>query len=99
MAAIDKFKYGSRKMVRWFGGAFLTIGALSGAASLVLISPLLFAAALLVASVLLWLGLRAERGPLASVMEIIIALYATLIGVVRAARGQTFTVWSPAKSR
>jgi hypothetical protein len=32
-------------------------------------------------------------------VEIGIALFATLLGVLKAMRGQTFVVWNPAKSR
>ncbi|WP_198647152.1 glycosyltransferase [Pannonibacter carbonis] len=99
MTLLDKFKYGSRKMVRWFGAVFLTIGALSAAMAAALISPILLALGLGTAFALILLGLRAEKGPLASIMEIVIALYATLLGVFRALRGQTFAVWNPAKSR
>lgn len=99
MAFTDKFKYGSRKKVRWFGGAFLIAGGLAAAVAAALISPILLAVCMLFAGAFIWLGLRAEKGALASIMEIIIALIATLLGVFRAMRGQTFAVWSPAKSR
>ena len=99
MAGADKFKYGSRKMVRWFGGAFLIIGCVAAAVAAVLISPLLLITFAALATAFIWLGVRAQRGPLASIMEIIIALMATLLGVFRAMRGKTFAVWNPAKSR
>lgn len=99
MAVIDKFKYGSRKMIRWFGGFFLIVGCIAAGVAALLISPLVLAISVLLVGLFLWLGMRAEKGALASIMEIIIALMATLLGVIRAIRGQTFAVWNPAKSR
>lgn len=99
MGGLDKFKYASRKILRWFGGGFLVIGALSFVLAMLAISwPLGLAAAAAIAAAVL-AGLRMSKGPLASIMEIVIALIATQIGVFRAMRGQTFAVWNPAKSR
>ncbi|CAD7026856.1 hypothetical protein RHAB21_01306 [Pseudorhizobium halotolerans] len=99
MTGLDKFKYRSRKMVRWLGGIFLTVGAIAAAIAAALISPLLLMIGLVATLALVFIGLRAQKGPLASVMEIVIALYATVLGVFRALQGQTFAVWNPAKSR
>ncbi|WP_075217671.1 glycosyltransferase [Mongoliimonas terrestris] len=99
MTSFDRFKYGSRKMVRWFGGAFLTLGMIAAVVPALILSPSLLVAGAIVGSGLILLGARAQSGPLALVTEIVIALYATLLGVLRALRGQTFTVWVPAKSR
>lgn len=99
MDAIDKFKYASRKLVRWFGGLFLLIGIflvvilaafLSGWAALAT-SCLIVAAA--------FIGPKIQSGPLGALADIILALMATLIGVTRALRGRTYATWSPAKSR
>lgn len=99
MGRVDKFKYGSRKLVRWFGGSFLVVGALAFLAALAILSPLLaLCAALLIASLSI-LATRITSGPVAIVMEIVIALIATQIGVFRAMSGQVQTTWNPAKSR
>ncbi len=99
MGTLDKFKYGSRKMLRWFGGGFLVVGALTGLAAAVLISPVLaLVGAVFVAGIGL-VGMRHKTGPAASVVEIVIALIATQIGIFNAMRGQVQTVWNPAKSR
>jgi cellulose synthase/poly-beta-1,6-N-acetylglucosamine synthase-like glycosyltransferase len=99
MSGVDRFKYASRKIVRWFGAAWMGLGLV---ATLVLAwqtAP--FAAIALGAAViiLLMLGLMARRGPLASLMDMLLAYVATLKGVLLAMRGQTFTTWAPAKSR
>jgi hypothetical protein len=99
MATLDRFKYASRKIVRWFGAVWMAIAA---AAALVLawrFSPfaamMLFAAGLMLAMA----GLMARKGPLAALLDLILAYVATLRGVTLAMRGRTFTTWSPAQSR
>lgn len=99
MRAMDRFKYGSRKIVRWFGGIFLLTGALSAAALAWRVSPWLLLALASVALLLLLIGARMRRGPLAALVDILIAYAATLQGVARAMRGKTVAVWNPAKSR
>ncbi len=99
MSGLDRFKYASRKIVRWFGALWMAIG---GAAALALAwrcTPVaamgLFAGGL----ILLLLGLQMRRGPLAALVDLLLAYVATLRGVLLAMRGRTFTTWAPAKSR
>lgn len=99
MSRLDRFKYGSRKIVRWFGGLFIVAGAPAALALAFSLSPLVALVGVMVVLVLLVLGLRAKGGPLAAVVDILIAYAATLQGVFRAMRGRTVTVWNPAKSR
>ncbi|AMK17681.1 MULTISPECIES: glycosyltransferase [Sphingobium] len=99
MSRLDRFKYGSRKIVRWFGGLFIVAGALAALALAFSLSPLVALAGVMIVLVLLVLGLRAKGGPLAAVVDILIAYAATLQGVLKAMRGRTVTVWNPAKSR
>ena len=99
MAGIDRFKYASRKIVRWFGGAFILLGALAAAILAWRVSPLLFGAGLALVAFAVLMGLRARRGPLAALVDMLIAYAATLQGVAKAMRGNTVTIWNPAKSR
>lgn len=99
MGAVDKFKYISRKIVRWFGGLFLVVGAVLAGIAAALLSPSLLVAGAFVLASLVWIGMKTRSGPIASIVEIVIALLATLLGVYKAIRGYTFTVWNPAKSR
>lgn len=99
MSSVDRFKYGSRKVVRWFGGLFLIIGATLALISALMISQMLFVLLAAAMAVFVGLGLKATTGPVSAITEIVIALLATLLGVFRAMRGQTFAVWNPAKSR
>jgi cellulose synthase/poly-beta-1,6-N-acetylglucosamine synthase-like glycosyltransferase len=99
MAAIDRFKYASRKIIRWFGGVFLIVGALAAMGLAWRISPWLCLALFLCGGGLLWAGARARRGPLAALVDVLIAYAATLQGVAQGMSGRTFAVWQPAKSR
>lgn len=99
MGALDRFKYASRKIVRWFGGVFILIGAAAAAALAWRVSPML-ALGLIAAMALFGLvAARVRRGPVAAVADILIAYAATLQGIGRAMRGRTMAVWKPAKSR
>jgi len=99
MDRLDRFKYASRKLVRWFGGAWIGIGAVAGAALAWRIAP--FAAIALAAGALflLMIGLRMRRGPLAAIVDLLLAYLATFKGILLAMRGQTVTTWNPAQSR
>lgn len=99
MRALDRFKYASRKIVRWFGGLFILTGAVAAATLAFRLSPLLALAGTALALLLLGLGWRAKGGPLAAIVDILIAYAATLQGIARAMSGRTVTVWNPAKSR
>jgi cellulose synthase/poly-beta-1,6-N-acetylglucosamine synthase-like glycosyltransferase len=99
MRGLDRFKYGSRKIVRWFGALWMMIG---GGAALALAwrcSPVAAMGLFLLALLLLLAGLQMRRGPLAALVDMLLAYVATLRGVVMAMRGRTFTTWAPAKSR
>ena len=99
MAFIDRFKYFSRKLLRWFGGLFLVAGCLSAALTVALVSVPLLVALLACTALLVWRGLASQRGRIASIFEIILALTATQIGVFQAMFGRTFSVWEPAARR
>lgn len=99
MSARDRFKYVSRKMLRWFGGIFLGLGALFGLAAVASVSRTAAAILLLAALVALAVSLRSSAGYLAKIGDIILATFATLVGVLQGMRGRTVATWTPAKSR
>ncbi len=99
MAAIDRFKYASRKIVRWFGGAFILTGAIAAGALALRLSPMLYMLGAIGLALLAWIGLRSRGGPLAALVDIMIAYAATLQGVLKAMSGRTVTIWNPAQSR
>lgn len=99
MGRLDRFKYASRKIVRWFGGLFILTGAVAAGALAMRISPMLYMGGGLAVVLATWLGLRRRAGPFAALVDIVIAYAATLQGVAQAMAGRTFTVWNPAASR
>jgi cellulose synthase/poly-beta-1,6-N-acetylglucosamine synthase-like glycosyltransferase len=99
MRPIDRFKYMSRKQLRWFGGAFLLFGAGSALAGLSLVAPASALAAAALGALIVPVALSQERGPLAKGGDVLRALTGTTIGVSRGMRGQTVQTWAPAKSR
>lgn len=99
MAPVDRFKYASRKVVRWFGGLFLIAGATLSIVFAALISTLLGIAAVVLLLAAAFVGNKVNSGPVGAVAEIVLALVATLIGVFRAMRGTVVVTWSPAKTR
>jgi len=99
MAALDRFKYASRKILRWFGGLFILIGAIAAAALAWRLSPILFATGVTAVAFVVVIGARSRSGPFAALVDMLIAYAATLQGVLKAMRGRTVTTWNPAKSR
>lgn len=99
MSAIDRFKYASRKIVRWFGGLFILIGAVAAGTLAMRISPALYLAGALGVALVIWIGMRAKSGLFAALVDVLIAYAATLQGVAKAMTGRTVTVWNPAQSR
>ena len=99
MDAIDRFKYASRKIIRWFGGLFILTGAVAAGALALRISPMLYLIGALVVALVIWRGIRARSGPFAALVDVLIAYAATLQGVAKAMTGRTVTIWNPAKSR
>jgi cellulose synthase/poly-beta-1,6-N-acetylglucosamine synthase-like glycosyltransferase len=99
MGKLDRFKYASRKIVRWFGGIFILTGIVAAGTLAMRISPALYMAGGLAGVFILWRGLRSKGGPFAALVDILIAYIATLQGVFKAMTGRTVTIWNPAKSR
>ena len=92
-------KYASRKIVRWFGGLFILIGAVAAGTLAMRISPALYLAGALGVALVIWIGMRAKSGLFAALVDVLIAYAATLQGVAKAMTGRTVTVWNPAQSR
>jgi cellulose synthase/poly-beta-1,6-N-acetylglucosamine synthase-like glycosyltransferase len=99
MGGLDRFKYTSRKIIRWFGALWMALGVLAALMLAWRIAPavaiMLFFAGLL----LLVIGMRMRRGPIAALTDLVLAYIATLRGILLSMRGKTFATWAPAKSR
>jgi hypothetical protein len=99
LPARDKFKYTSRKHIRWFGGLFMLVGGLSVLAAAAALSWQLAAGLLVVAALLALLFARARAGWRAGIWEVVLATVSTFVGVAKGLSGQTVATWTPAKSR
>ncbi|HET7576323.1 MAG TPA: glycosyltransferase [Sphingomicrobium sp.] len=99
MAARDRWKYSSRKMLRWFGGVFLMLGGLFALAAVATLSLIAAVVLVVAAFVAFAIGIRVNAGGLAKLAEAVLATFATLVGILKGMRGETMAVWTPAKSR
>lgn len=99
MSYTDKFKYFSRKLIRWFGGGFLVLGAVLAVALGAMVHPIFGAALSVSIAAAILIATKIEGGVIGAAAEVVLALVATLRGVFRAMRGRTVVTWSPAKSR
>lgn len=99
MSRLDRFKYVSHKLLRWFGGLFLILGVLCFLALGFVLAT--YVGVLAVIGLFLAVTLASKIGfkPLDSAFEIALSMIATLWGVIKAIRGQTFQTWVPAASR
>lgn len=99
MAAVDRFKYVSRKMLRWFGLVWIVTGVAASIWLAFRMMPSVAIALLIALALFVLLGATMKRGPVAALFDIIIAYIATARGISRAMRGATMATWAPAKSR
>ena len=99
MSARDRFKYVSRKMLRWFGGVFVAMGTIFALAAIATVSPLLAMGATGAALVAMFVSIRSRDGYPAKIAEAGLAIFGTLLGVLKAMSGRTVATWAPAKSR
>ena len=99
MSARDRFKYVSRKMLRWFGGLFLALGALFALVGVALLSMPLAGLMTVAGIIAIAIAIRARRGYFAQAGEAGLATFATFFGVLQGMSGRTMATWSPAKSR
>jgi cellulose synthase/poly-beta-1,6-N-acetylglucosamine synthase-like glycosyltransferase len=99
MTVLDRFKYTSHKLLRWFGGGFLILGVVASVALATSVSLALGAAVVVLLGGLTASAMSVSRGPIAAMAEIMLAMMATLIGVAEAMRGKVVVTWTPANSR
>jgi cellulose synthase/poly-beta-1,6-N-acetylglucosamine synthase-like glycosyltransferase len=99
MSPINRFKYASRKLIRWFGAVPLAVGSIAALVAAASVSLAAFAILAGLVAATGALAIVARRGPLAAGAEIVIAMGATAIGVFKAAQGHRMVTWAPPKSR
>lgn len=101
LSPLNLFKYSSHKLVRWFGIYFVVLGI--GATMAALWTMGLAVGALLLPPALAcayWAARRLPLGPAAKVLEILRAMAATGLGLVKSVWGERFQTWElPQSSR
>lgn len=96
LPALDRFKYVSHKLLRWFGAVFIAIGVMAAAifsAGLGLFGW--FAGAMLVVIVAGIVGARLGISPVSKVVSILTAMIATSVGVFESIFGGKYAIWNP----
>ena len=96
---LSVYKYLSHKYLRWLAGYFLAVGAAASAAIvLVAFGFLPFLAYLLVLAAGAFAADRFDLPVVTSLWEIMVAMWATAIGVYKSLRGERFQTWTIASS-
>ena len=97
--SIDRYKYVSHKVLRWFGIVPLALAVVATIAALLIaeqyVALAVGATAGFAALALAVVGIS----PFSVMLEILIALIATFYGVVDSWKGRTYQIWTPAQSR
>ena len=96
---LDRYKYVSHKLLRWFVAYLLVAAALCFAAGLAALDAwtLLSLCGLAMAALLVSARLR-PAGPLGKIVDIAAAFVATGVGVAQSMRGERFQIWTPPAS-
>ncbi|MGD9810028.1 MAG: glycosyltransferase [Sphingobium sp.] len=99
-SAVDRYKYVSHKLLRWFGAPVLATAGLSLGMALWLGGHHLALALLMGLALACWIagGLLKIR-PFGALWEALRAIFATFLGILDAWSGESYQTWSPAKSR
>lgn len=93
---IDRFKFVSHKLIRWWGAVSLTLAVLFSLAAF----ASFYTTAIFLTGVLVVVLLGRLGAPLVgSVYEIARAVVATGIGLVESLSGRRYATWTPAKTR
>jgi len=93
------YKYLSHKYLRWLAGYFLVVGAAASVAIVQLAGgfmPMLVYVAILAASA--FAASRYDLPVLTGIWEIMVAMWATALGVYKSLRGERFQTWTVASS-
>ena len=97
MDALTVYKYVSHKLMRWLSIYFLAMSALCLLAALALAGYVKTAGALVLAGfLLLGLGWHWSIKPFAQIVDVVLSLTGTGLGVWKSLRGERYQTWTPA---
>lgn len=100
LSSLNKFKYYSHKVLRWWGSAFIlvTLFSVGGLASSLGIGSLFLI--ILAIGMVGFIALGKMGVPvISSLYEIVLSIFATGMGVVEALKGKQYATWNTAKTR
>lgn len=96
---LDRYKYVSHKLLRWFTVYLLSAAGLCLVAGLAVMGAwLLLSLGILATVALLIIARLRPSGSPGKIVDIVAALIATGLGVVQSLRGERFQVWTPPAS-
>lgn len=99
MPPLDRYKYVSHKLLRWFTAYLLSAAVLCLAAGLAALDAWMLLLIGILAGVALLVAARLHpAGPLDKIVDIGAAFLATGLGVIQSMRGERFQVWTPPAS-
>jgi len=99
LSLLDRYKYVSHKLLRWFTVYLLLAAGLCLAAGLAAMGAWLLLLTGIFAGVVLLIAARLRpAGPPGKIVDIVAAFVATGLGVVQSLRGERFQVWTPPAS-
>lgn len=99
LGALDRYKYVSHKLIRWFTAYTLSTAAVLFVIGLGLtLGPLIAAGITAAGAALLALGTVVRLRPMTVITDILASFVATAIGVWKASQGHRIRMWEPASS-
>jgi cellulose synthase/poly-beta-1,6-N-acetylglucosamine synthase-like glycosyltransferase len=94
--ALTVYKYVSHKLLRWLSIYFLALGAVLSVVALAVAGFVQTAAILVLAGALLFaLGAQWPIKPLSQIVDIVMSLAGTGLGVWKSIRGESYQTWTP----
>jgi cellulose synthase/poly-beta-1,6-N-acetylglucosamine synthase-like glycosyltransferase len=99
LSPLNRYKYVSHKLLRWFTAYLLSAAALCFVAGLAVLGAwVLLVQCVLAGAALLVIARLRPAGPFGKLVDIAAAFLATGLGVARSVRGERFQVWTPPAS-
>lgn len=100
LSRLDRFKFFSHKLMRWWGAAFLLAGVVAFVAATASMGYGLAGTAVVTLGATMIVGLgHFNVAPFGVVYEVLLAVLATGLGVIESLKGGSYATWEPAKTR
>ena len=100
MSLVNRFKYSSHKLIRWFSAIFLVLWLVFALCAILMLfgvsEAMIFA---VLGAILFAMALWLDLPIVGTFAEIAMSILATGLGVVEAIAGRTYQTWTPARGR